>query len=131
MSLSLKKFLFLSLAVLVFNSGTAEAQAPQDGTAQQRVNVMSDKLDRMKRGLGSLITALRDENRSDPSKKDDEKNVGTPLGRLVSLQKDVNHVSGDVNNLRGKVDRGDKFDRQDVDTREKSVNGLVTSVDTA
>jgi len=131
MSLSLKKFLFLSIAVMVAISGTAAAQAPQDGTAQQRVNVMSDKLDRMKRGLGSLITALRDENRSDPSKKDDEKNVGTPLGRLVSLQKDVNHVSSDVNNLRGKIDRGDKFDRKDVDNLEQSVNELATRVDTA
>src|SRR6478735_3035842 len=131
MSFSLKNLVLFCIAALVALAGVAAAQTSKDATPLQRINVMSDKLDRMKRGLSSSIAALREENKSDPSKKDDEKNVGTPLGRLVSLQKDVNHVSGDVNNLRGKVDRGDKFDRKDVDDLEQSVNELTTRVDTA
>ncbi|HTH50706.1 MAG TPA: outer membrane protein assembly factor BamD [Pyrinomonadaceae bacterium] len=130
MSFSFKKVVFSSLIALLAIAG-ASAQNTSDATPMQRVNVMSDKLDRMKRGLSSAIAVMKDENRSDPSKKDDEKNIATPLGRLVALQKDVNRVAGDVNSLRGKIDRGDKFDKTDVDSLEQTVNELVQRVDTA
>jgi outer membrane assembly lipoprotein YfiO len=129
MSFGLRKAFFFSL-ILVLMSSLTWAQ-DKDATIAQRLSVMSQKLDRMKRSLGSQITVLRDENKSDASKKDDEKNVGTTLGRLVSLQKDVNRLSGDVSSLTGKVDRGEKYDRAEVDSLEQSVNEVQGAVDTA
>src|SRR3569833_2818115 len=107
MSFSFRKAAYLGLIALVAMAGITRAQ---DNTPMQRINVMSDKLDRMKRSLGSAITVLRQET---GAKKDDEKNPGTPIGRLVGLEKDVSRLSGDVANLRGKVDRGDKYERSE------------------
>ncbi|MEO6655904.1 MAG: outer membrane protein assembly factor BamD [Pyrinomonadaceae bacterium] len=92
---------------------------------------MSDKLDRMRRSLDSAISVLKEENKSDKAKKDDEKNLNTPLGRLVALEKDVSRHQSDVSNLRGKIDRAEKYDRTDIDSLEQVVNELQASVDTA
>lgn len=130
MSFSFRKVLFAVLIGTLAVAG-AIAQGTSDATPQQRLNVMSDKLDRMKRSLSSAITVLKEENKSDSSRKDDEKNVATPLGRLVALQKDVARLSTEVGSMSGKVDRGDKYDRADLDNLEQSVNELAQRVDTA
>ncbi|MBV9242330.1 MAG: hypothetical protein JO314_10010, partial [Acidobacteria bacterium] len=131
MSFSVRKAIFLGLIALVAVAGVSRAQEASDNSPSQRVSVMTDKLDRMRRGLQSAISVLRTENQSDPKKKDDEKNVGTPLGRLVALQKDVSRVSSDVASLRGKLDKGEKYDRTELDSLEASVNELQTRVDSA
>ena len=130
MSFSFRKVVLLGVVALFAVAGVV-AQGTSDATPQQRVSVMSDKLDRMKRSLSTAISVLKEENKSDASKKDDEKNVGTPLGRLVALQKDASRVSSDVSSIRGKIDRGEKYDRADLDSLEQSVNELVVRVDTA
>jgi outer membrane assembly lipoprotein YfiO len=130
MSFSLKKALFLACVTALVVVGV-NAQGTSDATPAQRVSVMSEKLDRMKRSLSSTITVLKQESNSDSSRKDDEKNVATPLGRLIALQKDVSRISEEVNSLRGKVDRGEKYERVDLDNLEQSVNELVQRVDTA
>ncbi|HEV7699598.1 MAG TPA: outer membrane protein assembly factor BamD [Pyrinomonadaceae bacterium] len=130
MSFGFKKAVFLSLALILASASFSFAQ-DKDATAAQRISVMSDKLDRMKKSLSSAISVLRKENQSDSTHKGDEKNISTPLGRLVSLQKDVNRISGDVTSLRGKVDRSDKFDRTELGALEQSVNEVQAAVDTA
>ena len=103
---------------------------PADGTDLQRLDVMREKLDRTRRSLSSAITVLREENKEKPN-KDDEKNVGTPLGRLVSLEKESSRMQSDVNNLRGKVDKGEKYERSEVDGLEQAVADLLTRADAA
>src|SRR6188768_691167 len=123
---------FLSLVLVLGLSTMAFAQAkPGDGTALQRLDVMREKLERMRRSLGSAISVLKEENKNDKNAKDAEKKIETPLGRLTSLEKDASRLQSDVNNLRGKVDRGDKYDRVDVDSLEQSTNELQVRVDTA
>lgn len=118
----------LLAATMVFSAVTFTfSQAkPGDGTDLQRVEVMREKLDRIRRSLSSVISVIREENKEDKSKKDDEKKLDTPLGRLVSLDKDAGRLNSDVNNLRGKIDRGEKYERSDLDVLEQSVSEFQT-----
>lgn len=132
MAVDIRKFGFLLFLVVWLGASTGFAQAkPGDGTDLQRLEVMRDKLERMRRSLSSTISVLKEENKSDKSKKDDEKKLDTPLGRLVGLEKDTSRLQSDVNSLRGKVDRGEKYDRPDVDSLEQAVAELQTRVDNA
>ncbi|CAN5520547.1 hypothetical protein BH10ACI3_BH10ACI3_12660 [soil metagenome] len=132
MVFDLRKFRYLSLLLILAFSVAGFGQAkPGDGTALQRLDVMKDKVDRMRRSLDSGIAVLKDENKADQAKKDDEKKIETPLGRLVALEKDAGRVQSDINSLRGKADRGDKYERADVDSLEQSVGELQIRVDTA
>lgn len=126
------KVVFLQLAVILSASAIALAQAkPGDGTPSQRLSVMNDKLDRMRKSLSSAASVLKEENKSDKTKKDDEKKLNTPLGRLAALEKDASRLQSEVNSLRGKVDRGEKYERAEIDSLEQSVAELQTSVDSA
>jgi hypothetical protein len=132
MFFELKRVVLLSLVLVLAMAATGVGQAkPGDGTASQRLDVMKDKLERMRRSLNSAASVLKQENKEDKSKKDDDKKVDTPLGRLISLEKDASQLQSDVNSLRGRVDRGDKFERSDVDTLEQLVGELQTRVDAA
>ena len=73
-----KRAVFLaSLMVLtLFGSGFGQAatSAPKgnDGTDMQRLDVMRDKLDRMRRSLNSSISVLKEESKDNKKKKDDK-----------------------------------------------------------
>ncbi|MFZ1701993.1 MAG: outer membrane protein assembly factor BamD [Pyrinomonadaceae bacterium] len=131
-SIDLNKGLALFLLLLFGLGSSAYAQTkPGDGTDLQRLQVMRDKLERLRRSLDSSIAVLKEDNKSDKAKKDDEKKLDTPLGRLVALEKDASRLQSDVNSLRGKVDRSDKFERSDIDTLEQLVAEFQTRADTA
>lgn len=132
MKFSFCKIVFLQLAAILAVSTAAFSQVkPSDGTPSQRLNVMNEKLDRMRKSLNSATSVLKEESKSDKTKKDDEKKLETPLGRLVALEKDASRLQSDVNTLRGKVDRGEKYERAEVDGLEQSVAELQARVDTA
>ncbi len=132
MSLKQNRIILLSLVILISGFSSAFGQnRPGDGTDLQRLEVMRDKIERVRRSLNSVISVLREENKEDKAKKDDEKKLDTPLGRLVSLEKDGSRLSSDLNSLRGKVDRGEKYERVDLDTLEQAVNEYQARADTA
>ena len=132
MSSYFKPASFLSIVFLLALSVGAFGQAkPGDGTFSQRLDIMRDKIERMRRSLNSAANVLKDENKEDKTKKDDEKKLETPLGRLVALEKDASRMMSDVNNLKGKTDRGEKVEKTDIDTIEQLVGELQTRVDTA
>ncbi len=113
-------------------SGTVFGQVrPGDGTVEQRLQIMRDKLDRMRRSLSSSVSVLKQDNKENKTGKDDEKDLNTPLGRLVALEKDASRLQSDVNNLRGKVDRAEQYERTEVDSVEQAVAELQARVDTA
>ena len=97
----------------------------------QRLDVMRDKLDRMRRSLNSSISVLKDETKDDKKKKDDKESLGTPLGRLQELDKDVARLQSDVSNLHGKLDRSEKYQSADVGSLEQSVAEVQARVDKA
>ncbi len=125
------KAILLSVVLVLSFMVPNFAQKPGDGTLTQRLEVMRQKIETMRRSLSSVISALKDDAKEDKSKKDDKTALDTPLGRLKSLEKEVSKMQSDVNNLRGKVDRSEKYDSGDIDQLETSVNELGVRVDNA
>ncbi len=120
--------LFLSLS---FAAAGAAQKKSSDNTPLQRLEVMSQKLDTMRRSLSSAASVLKDENKDDKSKKEDKNSLETPLGRLKSLEKEASAFQSEVNNLRGKVDRAEKYEQGDVDQIETTVSEFQVRVDSA
>jgi len=127
------RFLLIAGLAVVFTATLSVSQFAQektgDGTEMQRLIVMRDKLDRIKHSLESIASALRVDNKGDKSKKDDKDNPDSPLGRALGLEKDANRLISDVANLTGKIDRGDKHDKGDVDSLEQAVNEFQQRVE--
>lgn len=126
------KAIILSL-ILVLSfvfSGLAQTK-PNEGTPSQRLDVMRSKLETMRRSLQSLISVLKDENKDDKTKKDDKEKLDTPLGRLRGLEKETSSLQSEINSLRGKVDRAEKYEISDVDQVEERVAELGIRVEKA
>ncbi len=121
--------LALFAATLIISSNALSQAKPGDGTPSQRLDVMRQKLDTMRRSLNSSASVLREENKGDESKEGDKNKPETALGRLVSLEKDVSRLSSEVNSIRGKVDRSEKFEMSEIDQLEQAVGEMLTRVD--
>ena len=89
----------------------------------QRLDVMSSKLDSMRRSLNSALAAI-------PENKDKKPNADDPAVRLKSLEKDVSSLTSEVNDLRTKNDKAEKFDPAAIDRLESAVAELNTRVET-
>jgi outer membrane protein assembly factor BamD len=81
----------------------------------------------MRRSLNSAIAAMPQDNSKDS--KDKKANADDPAVRLKSLEKEVSSLSSEVNNLKSKNDKAEKFDPADVDRLEQSVAELSGRVD--
>jgi outer membrane protein assembly factor BamD len=124
---------FLILAVfcaLVFGlpkTGVAQKSGGQSElSTAQRLDVMSSKLDLMRRSLSSAIRVISDKPKDD---KDAKANADDPVVRLKGLEKEVSSVSSEVNDLRTKNDKAEKFDTTAIDRLEASVVELNTRVE--
>ena len=126
-----KAIFFSCILVLSFVFYGSAQTKPNEGTVQQRLDVMRSKLETMRRSLQSAISVMKDDNKDDKSKKDDKEKLSTPLGRLRGLEKETSNLQSDVNSLRGKVDRSEKYEISDVDQAEERVRELQAGVDTA
>jgi len=101
---------------------------PAEGTAAQRLNVMSQKLSTMRRSLSSSISVLKDDSKDE--KADDKTKKDTPLARLQGLEKEVSRLQTDVSGVKGKLDRGERYEASEVDSLEQAVSEIQTRVDT-
>lgn len=119
-------FVLLSFAVPIW----AQKNDGQ-GSVSQRLDVMRQKLDTMRRSLSSAASTLKSDNKEDKAKKDDKTNLETPLGRLTGLEKEASGLNSEVNTLRGKVDRSEKYEASDVDQLEAAVAELQIRSDNA
>jgi len=125
------RILVFGLMVLLGAVGGFAQGKKGDGTAIQRLDVMLQKLETMRLSLNSAASVLKQENKDEKAKKDDKEKADTPLGRLLSLEKDASALHSEVNSLRGKIDRAEKFEAADVDQLEQEVANLQARVDTA
>ncbi|HKV35151.1 MAG TPA: outer membrane protein assembly factor BamD [Pyrinomonadaceae bacterium] len=91
-------------------------------STNQRLDVMSSKLDTMRRSLNSAIAAI-------PEDKDKKGNADDPVVRLKSLEKEVSSLTSEINDIRAKNDKAEKFDPADIDRLETSVAELSPRVD--
>src|SRR5687767_15833372 len=64
----------------------------------QRLDVMSSKLDSMRRSLNSDLAAM-------PENKDKKASADDPIVRLKSLEKEVSSLTSEVNDIRNKNDK--------------------------
>jgi predicted nucleic acid-binding Zn-ribbon protein len=117
--------------VLSFPLAVLAQNTKAEGTPAQRIQVMSQKIDTMRRSLQSAISVLKDANKDDKTKKDDKDNLNTPLGRFRALDKEASSVQSDVTTLRGKIDRSEKYEMSDIEQLEDRVRELQTGVDSA
>lgn len=125
------KVFFIILLTILTLVVPASAQNKNDGTPLQRLDVMRQKLETMRRSLNGAASAIQEENKGDKTKKDDKDSINTPLGRLRALEKDAGRLQSDVNNMRGKVDRAEKYEISDIDQLEAAVSEFQARVDTA
>jgi outer membrane protein assembly factor BamD len=97
----------------------------------QRLEVMRQKLDTMRRSLNSAASVLKQENKEDKAKKEDKTALDTPLARLKALEKEAATLQSEVNNLKGKIDRSEKYEQSDVNQLETTIAEFQKQVDNA
>jgi outer membrane assembly lipoprotein YfiO len=101
---------------------TLAQRAQSELSADQRLNVMTSKLESMRRSLNSAIGAM-------PADNKEKKNADDPVARLKGLEKEVNSLSSEVSDLRSKNDRAERYDPTALDRLEASIAELGTRVD--
>ncbi len=120
------------LAIVLSTAGVASAQGTKPQSSQagltnlQRIDIMRAKLESMRRSLDSAIAGV---NAKDTGSKD--KNPDDPRERLRGLEKEVGSVLSEVNDLRTKEEKAEKYDTSRLDGLEVSVPELNGRVETA
>jgi outer membrane protein assembly factor BamD len=121
-------FILAVFCALVFglpNAGFAQKTGGQtELSTNQRLDVMDSKLDLMRRSLSSAVKAMEGK----APDKDKKANADDPVVRLKGLQKEVSSLSSEVNDIRSKNDKAEKFDASALDRLEASVAELNTRV---
>lgn len=117
---------FKSLFIILVLTFSAAAQGRRDATPSQRLDILNSKLDGMRSSL--KISAERVEEDSD---EDEKKDPDSAFNRLNSLEKEGSRLQNEVNNLRGKVSRNDKFEISEIERLEDTVSMYQTRVDKA
>jgi outer membrane protein assembly factor BamD len=116
-----------TFCALVFGLPSAGFAQQRQGQTElstvQRLDVMSSKLDLMRRSLNSALSAIPQDKSKTPSAED-------PAVRLKGLEKEVSSLLSEVNDIRSKNEKAEKFDATALDRLEASVTELNTRVDT-
>ncbi len=103
---------------------TAPALSQQSElSAIQRLDVMRSKLDSMRRSLSGAISSF-----GTPAGDKEKKNLDDPGERLRGLDKEVSSILSEVNDIRGKQERSDRYDPSILDRLEQSVVEINTRV---
>jgi len=127
-------FTLLAIGMLVFGLTPATpAQQPRtqsELSAVQRMDVMVSKLESMRRSLNSAIASMNPATEKSEKSKDKTKtNVDDPVVRLRGLEKEVSSVLSEVNDLRAKQDRAERYDVTALDRIEAAIPELNTRVE--
>src|SRR5258705_4627358 len=121
--------LLVCAALLLAFAGTALAQGggtQNELSAIQRLDIMRSKLDSMRRSLTNAISSLQPANASQSA--GEKKNPDDPRERLRGLDKEVGSLISEVNNLRAKQERSERYDPTTLDRLEASVADLNNRV---
>lgn len=110
--------ILLALAVPSFAQGNRSSSSPL-----QRLEIMRQKLDAIRKSLDSTISVTKKES------DEDKDSLDSPLNRLKSLDKEAGNLKSEVNNLWGKVDRAEQYEVSDVDSLEERVSEFQARVD--
>ena len=123
---------FIALAALCVALGlglfsTALAQGgnkpSSDLLPAQRLDVMRSKLESLRRSLNSAISSIP-ANANDKEKP----SADDPRERLRGLDKEAGAILSDVNDIRGKHERSERYDTVDIERLETSVADIDVRV---
>jgi outer membrane assembly lipoprotein YfiO len=108
----------LLLGAVPAASLTASAAARQSqNSPAQRLDVMRSRLETVRRTLNSAIAGLNAKDKGDESADD-------PRTRLSSLEKETGKLLDEVNDLKGKQERAERYDPTSLDKLEAAVTEL-------
>jgi outer membrane assembly lipoprotein YfiO len=97
---------------------TASAAARQSqNSPAQRLDVMRSRLETVRRTLNSAIAGLNAKEKGDESADD-------PRTRLSGLEKETGKLLDEVNDLKGKQERAERYDPTSLDKLEAAVTEL-------
>src|SRR4030095_8571190 len=128
------RLITLSLLCVVLVLSVSHASLAQSNTKQtsevstlQRLEIMRSKLESLRRSLNSAISSM-----PAPEKDSKEKAAAdSPREILKGLDKEVASVLSEVNDIRGKQERAERFDPTEIDRLETSVTDVDTRVQAA
>ncbi|MFM8441081.1 MAG: outer membrane protein assembly factor BamD [Acidobacteriota bacterium] len=122
--------MFVAIGLLFGLASLVSAQSKESsGTPSQRVQVIEQKLEQMKRSVSSAIGALKKGSSDKKDKKGEKADLDSPLARLGAIEKDVRAALDEAINIRQKIDRADKYEKEDIGTLETRVVELQSAVD--
>ena len=116
------KLLSCAVLLLALTGITVAQQSGSDLPTLQRLDVMRSKLESMRRSLNSAVSSMP------AATEQEKKNADDPRNRLKGLDKEVGSLLSEVNDLRGKQERSERFDTTVLDRLETSVTDLNTRV---
>ena len=117
--------LIICATLILGLAGVALAQKSGEQSelpALQRLDVMRSKLESMRRSLNSGLSSMGAADK-------DNKNLDDPRVRLRNLDKEVGSLLSEINNLRGKQERSERYDQTSLERLETSVAELNTRVE--
>lgn len=118
-------------ALLIVLSFAVAINAQNTATASQRLDVIRQQLDQMRKSVDNAVDTLKEEQKEDKDKTTDKSQLETPLGRMKGYQKEISSINSEVNSLRGKVDRSEKYEMTDIEALEERFADLKTRVEKA
>lgn len=117
----------LGFCILLVAAPLVLAQRTQtELSTPQRLDVMTSKLESMRRSLNSAISAM---NPSTKNNQDTKANADDPVVRLRGLEKEIGSVLSEVHDIRAKHERAEKYDVTAVDRLESAVTELSGRVE--
>lgn len=118
--------MLLGFCIVLAVAPVALAQRTQtELSVPQRLEVLSSKLDAMRRSLSSAISAMNPQKND----KNTKENADDPVVRLKGLDKEVGSLLSEVQDIRSKHDRAEKYDVTAIDRLESAVAELSTRVE--
>ena len=117
----LSVMLVMSVASMTMAQGGAKP--PSDLTTMQRLEVMKSKLESLRRSLNSAISSMP------AAEKNEKASADSPREILRGLDKEVGSLLSEVNDLRGKQERSEKYDTTSIDRLETAVAEMSTRVE--
>jgi outer membrane protein assembly factor BamD len=103
--------------------GQNGAKPTSDISTAQRLEVMRSKLESLRRSLNSAVSSIP------AGDKNEKASADSPREILRGLDKEVGSILSEVNDLRGKQERAEKFDTTSIERLESSVTELSTRVE--
>src|SRR4029453_11894838 len=118
--------MLLGFCIVLAVAPVALAQRTQtELSVPQRLEVLTSKLEAMRRSLSSAISAMNPQKNNKDAKQD----ADDPVVRLKGLDKEVGSVLSEVQDIRSKHDRAEKYDVTAIDRLESAAADLSTRVE--